>query len=88
MAVTNFLIAGENNPRNKNFQVWQQNNHPEEVYSPKFTLSKIKYIYNNPVQERFVTRPEDYFYCSAGDYTGTKGPIKIMLIELHSLFYS
>ena len=88
-----FKEAGEKNPRNKNFQVWQQDNHPEEVYSPKFTLSKIKYILNaqhpadNPVDEGFVSRPEDYLYSSAKDYAGMKGPVKVSLIELHSLFY-
>jgi len=80
--------AGESNPRNKKFQVWQQNNHPEEVYSPRFTLSKIKYIHNNPVEEGFVARPEEYFYSSARDYAGMKGPVNVSLIELHSLFYS
>jgi REP element-mobilizing transposase RayT len=38
-----FKDAGEKNLRNKNYQVWLQDNHPVEVYSPKFTLSKIKY---------------------------------------------
>lgn len=81
-----FKKAGEKNPRNKNYQVWQQENHPEEVYSPKFTLSKIKYIHNNPVEEGFVSRPEDYLYSSAKDYAGMKGPVRVSLIELHSLF--
>ena len=82
-----FRDAGEKNPRNKKFQIWQQDNHPEEVYSPKFTLSKIKYIHNNPVEEGFVSRPEDYLYSSAKDYAGMQGPVKVSLIELHSLFY-
>jgi REP element-mobilizing transposase RayT len=83
-----FKEAGEKNPRNKKFQIWQQDNHPEEVYSPKFTLSKIKYIHNNPVEEGFVSRPEEYLYSSAKDYSGIKGPVKVSLIELHSLFYT
>jgi len=87
-----FKSAGEKNPRNTNYQVWQQNNHAEEVYSPKFTLSKIKYIHNakhpsdNPVEEGFVERPEDYLYSSAKDYAGMKSPVDVSLIELHSLF--
>lgn len=83
-----FKDAGEKNPRNKNYQVWQQDNHPVEVYSPKFTLSKVLYIHNNPVEEGYVSRPEDYLYSSAKDYAGMKGPVKVSLIELHSLFYS
>jgi len=80
-----FSSAGEKNPRNKIYQVWQQKNHAEEVYSPKFTLSKIKYIHNNPVEEGFVARPEEYLYSSARDYAGLSSPVKISLIELHSL---
>ena len=80
-----FKSVGEANPRNKNFQVWQQKNHAVEVYSPKFTLSKINYIHNNPVEEGFVARPEDYLYSSARDYAGLESPVKVSLIELHSL---
>jgi putative transposase len=81
-----FQKAGEKNPRNTIYQIWQQNNHAEEVYSPKFTLSKIKYIHDNPVEEGFVERPEDYLYSSAKDYSGMKSPVKVSMIELHLLF--
>lgn len=81
-----FKNAGQKNPRNKDYQLWQQNNHAEEVYSPKFTLSKINYIHNNPVEEGFVERPEDYLYSSARDYSGLKSPVKVSMIELHLLF--
>jgi len=81
-----FKTAGENNPRNTNYQVWQQKSHAEEVYSPKFTLSKINYIHYNPVEEGFVERSEDYLYSSAKDYSGMKSPVNVSLIELHSLF--
>ena len=81
-----FKTAGENNPRNKKFQIWQQNNHAEEVYSPKFTLCKIKYIHNNPVEEGIVSKPEDYLYSSAKDYAGMKSPVNVDMIELHILF--
>jgi putative transposase len=82
-----FAAAGEANIRNSKYQIWQQNSHAEEVYSRKFTLSKIKYIHNNPVEEGIVVRPEDYLYSSAKDYAGMKSPVKVTLLELHSLFY-
>lgn len=71
--------------RNKNYQVWQQHNHAEEVFSPGFTFTKINYIYQNLVEEGFVDRPEDYYYSSARDYSGRKGPILVSVIELHRL---
>jgi hypothetical protein len=43
--------AGEKKLRNKNYQVWQQDNHPVEVYSLKFTLSKLI----NPDNYRDIT---------------------------------
>jgi REP element-mobilizing transposase RayT len=55
-----FANAAGKHSRNKKFQVWQQHSHPEEVYSPKFTLSKIKYIHNNPVEAGLVNFPQDY----------------------------
>jgi len=82
-----FREAGLKNPRNNNYQVWQQHNHAEEVYSRKFMLSKILYIHNNPVEAGFVSRAEDYLYSSAVDYSGSKRPVNVTLIELHSLFY-
>ncbi|REK05048.1 MAG: transposase [Bacteroidetes bacterium] len=80
------LEAGLKNSRNKNYQLWQQNNHAEEIWSSKFMLSKIKYIHNNPLEEGFVDRAEDYLYSSAKDYAGKKSPVKVTPIELHSLF--
>ena len=31
-----FKLATESHSRNKNYQLWQYGNHPEEVYSNKF----------------------------------------------------
>ena len=82
-----FAKAAEKHSRNKKFQLWQQHNHPEEVYSPKFTLGKIKYIHNNPVDAGLVDRPEKYYYSSATEYAGGNGPVKITLLNLHNLYY-
>ena len=82
-----FKGAADKHSRNRNHQLWQQHNHPEEVYSPKFTLSKINYIHNNPVEAGLVDKPQDYLFSSAVDYTGGKGPVKVSLINLHNLYY-
>jgi len=41
---------------------------------------KINYIHNNPVDEGFVFRPEDYLYSSAADYAGEKGIMDDVII--------
>ena len=82
-----FKKGGSVQKKKSKNQLWQYNNHAEEVYSPKFTLTKIKYIHNNPVEAGLVSRPEDYFYSSAGDYADIEGPVKVSVINLHNLYY-
>ena len=83
-----FYMGGEIQKKKSSLQLWQYNNHPEEVYSPKFTLTKIKYIHNNTVDAGLVNRPEEYFFSSAVDYAGKKGPVEVSVINLHNLFYT
>lgn len=82
-----FEQGGEKQTKKSAHQLWHYNNHAEEVNSPTFTLSKIKYIHNNPVMEGIVEFPEHYYYSSARDYAGLKGPVKVSVINLHNLFY-
>ena len=65
-----FRKGGEANSRNKNYQFWRQDNHPKECYSSAFTVQKINYIHNNPVEAGIVDKPEEYCYSSARDYFG------------------
>jgi putative transposase len=53
---------------NKDYQFWRQDNQPKELYSPSFTVQKLNYIHNNPVEAGIVERPEEYIYSSAIDY--------------------
>jgi len=52
-----FKQAGENNAKNKQYQFWQQENHPIELISNKFIDQKLdraafRYIHNNPGKGR------------------------------------
>ena len=81
------FIAGGSRQKKKSInQVWQYTNHAEETFSSKFLFSKIQYIHNNPVEAGLVSRPEEYRFSSAQDYSGQQGPIKVSLINLHNLF--
>lgn len=72
-----FKSAGQKNPNNKNYQLWQQDNHPEELISNKFIDQKLDYIHNNILETGMVEKPEDYMYSSARDYAGLKGLLEI-----------
>jgi putative transposase len=77
-----FKEQGENNSRNKEYQFWRQDNQPKECYSPKFSLQKLNYIHNNPVEAGIVDKPENYLYSSARDSFYGK---KIGLLEIEYL---
>ena len=73
--------AGIQNSNNKDFQFWQQTNHPIELNSNYLMDQRLEYIHNNPVVAGFVDEPEDWLFSSARDYCGKKGLIDIKIIE-------
>ncbi len=79
-----FARAGKYNPNNKNYQVWQQDNHPVELITLKFIRQKLDYIHMNPVRARIVFNPVDYVHSSASAYAGQviKCPLELKLLEL------
>jgi len=77
-----FERAGKFNANNNDWQFWQQNNNPIELYDNKIMQQKLDYLHNNPVEAGFVDEPWEYLYSSARDYCGKKGLIKIKLLKL------
>lgn len=63
-----FKKAGEGNGRNNNYQFWRQDNHPVELFSTEFTMQKVQYIHNNPVETGMVEKAAEYLYSSARNY--------------------
>lgn len=68
--------------RNLFVKVWLNGYHPEIIYSNRFFFQKLNYIHNNPVAAGFVSRPEEYFYCSARNYAGLDAPLEIIFESL------
>jgi len=64
----------------KGFRLWQEGNHPIELWSNKVIFQKLNYIHQNPVEAGFVFRAEDYSYSSAIDYSDGKGFLEVILI--------
>ena len=73
--------AGKGNSQNTNFQLWQQDNHPIELFDRKILHQKLDYLHYNPVVTGIVEKPEDYLHSSARDYYGLPGLIDIILVE-------
>jgi REP element-mobilizing transposase RayT len=83
----NFLLyhfskAGNSNPNNFSFQVWQQHNHPIELNTAEKVSRCLHYIHRNPVEAGIVLSPEEYLYSSAKNYAGHPDLlIEVILIE-------
>lgn len=67
--------------RNKNFKLWQDGNHAEQIFTNEFLQTKIDYIHNNPVRAEIVAFAEDYLYSSTRVYAGMDGFIEIVKVS-------
>ena len=56
--------------------------HAEHIFSNKFIKQKIEYIHHNPVKDKTVTLPEDYYFSSARNYAGLENELEIVLLDL------
>lgn len=81
MDAAQFKYYGNRNSKNENYQIWTNNNHPEECFTKGFTDVKTNYIHQNPVRAGIVRFPEDYIYSSAANYAGKKGIIDIEVLD-------
>lgn len=73
--------AGKKNSNVEGRQLWQQDNHPIELWSNEIFDQKLDYIHNNPVESGFVNKPEQWKHSSACDYAGENGLIPIIKIQ-------
>jgi hypothetical protein len=51
--------------------------HPEIVETNWFIKQKVNYIHNNPVVDKIVTLPEDYYFSSARNYVGLENELDL-----------
>lgn len=72
--------AGEKKSNNKEFQFWQQHNHPIELSTKEIMLQHPDYVHNNPVEAGFVDQASDWVFSSARDYEDQKGSIQISFL--------
>ena len=77
-----FKYYAKYNKRNKEYQFWQQDNHPIELISPKWINQKIDYIHFNPVQAGIVDKAEEYLYSSARNYRNREGLIEVEVLDI------
>lgn len=71
-----FENNGKKSKANQKIKFWQSGNHAIELYSETFVWQKINYIHQNPVDENFVSKPEEWKYSSASNYINGGGVLE------------
>ncbi len=82
-----FMQEAEKVKRNKNYKVWQDGNHSEEIFSNKFFYEKLDYIHKNPVKNLIVEHPEDYLFSSARNYADLDAYLDIVIESSRLISY-
>ena len=77
-----FQKACQHLKREQQFKVWQDGYHAEIVETNRFIKQKVNYIHNNPVKDKIVQFPEDYYFSSARNYAGLQNDLEVILLEL------
>lgn len=76
-----FEFAGRLNHKIKDYKVWQDGYHPEEIITQPFMDQKLDYIHYNAVKAGFVNEPHHYALSSATDYAGGKGLLDVVVVR-------
>jgi REP element-mobilizing transposase RayT len=61
----------------RDYQLWQEGTHPEQIQGEAMMRQKIEYIHYNPVKRGYVDEPTHWRYSSARNYVGQKGLLQV-----------
>ncbi len=77
-----FEKASAHLKRDQSYKVWQDGYHAEIIETNWFIKQKVDYIHNNPVKDKVVTLPEDYYFSSARNYAGLENDLDVVMLDL------
>ena len=63
--------------QDRQYQVWEEGSHPQQVQCEAILLQKLEYIHHNPVKRGYVDLAEHWRYSSARNYQGCEGLLDI-----------
>jgi REP element-mobilizing transposase RayT len=77
-----FKKSCEHLKKKKKNKVWQDGYYAEIVKTNWFIKQKVNYIHFNPVKDKIVSLPEDYYFSSARNYAGLDNDLEVCLLDL------
>jgi REP element-mobilizing transposase RayT len=57
----------------RDYQVWQEGSHPQQIKDEEMMRQKVEYIHWNPVKRGYVDDPTHWRHSSARNYAGLPG---------------
>jgi putative transposase len=61
----------------REYQVWEEGSHPQQILNYEMMLQKIEYIHHNPVKRGYVDNPVHWLNSSARNYAREDGVLNI-----------
>lgn len=61
----------------RDYQLWQEGTHPQQIQGEAMMRQKIDYIHYNPVRRGYVDDPTHWRYSSARNYAGQVGLLEV-----------
>ncbi|MBM9613088.1 transposase [Desulfobulbus rhabdoformis] len=61
----------------RQYQLWQEGAHPQQIQDETMMRQKVEYIHNNPVKRGYVDDPLHWRYSSARNYAGLPGLVEV-----------
>ena len=77
-----FKSACSHLKRKQHYKVWQDGYHAEVCHSNTFIKQKLNDIHHNPVSEKIVALPEDYYFSSARNYAELDNEMDIDVVYI------
>ena len=76
-----FAFNAKKQKTHSDYQVWQRDNHPVLLYSPRAIRKNLNYIHNNPIASGFVDEAAHYRFSSASNYANGTGLLDVTLLD-------
>jgi hypothetical protein len=64
--------------QDRDYQLWQEDTHPQRIHDADMMRQKIEYTHYNPVKRGYVDDPIHWRYSSARIYAGEVGLLEVM----------
>jgi REP element-mobilizing transposase RayT len=63
----------------REYQLWQEESHPQLIRNEEMMRQKLEYMHNNPVRRGYVDDPTHWRYSSARNYAGEAGLLPVCI---------